>query len=163
MKLKLTLYIAFLLINGISLSISYASDNRVLLAPVDKYSYCTPYNPYGKVSYSLGVVGTDWALTFELQVDSLSGRLLAKKAQFYRGPNMHIYVGRSAGPRRPPIPMTNSYRKIELTGIDIDVQRVKIYDNVMGPIEIVVDDFSVDSQQFHIPGKVNTVCFGPLP
>jgi hypothetical protein len=163
MYLQLTLYIALLVILGISPTGSYANDNRVLLAPVDKYSYCTPYTPYGNVSYSLGVIGTDWALTFELQVDSLSGEHHVKNARFYRGPNMHIYIGKSAGPRRPPIPKTKAYTVIELTGINVDIHRVKIYDKMMGPIEMTVDDFTVNRKQFHIPSKINMACFGPLP
>lgn len=142
---------------------SHASDNHILLVPEDKYSYCTPYTPNGKPTYLLGIVGKDWALTFEIQVDDLSGKFLAKPAQLYRGPNMHFYIGRSAGPRRPPLPKTKAYTKIELARISGDIQRIKLYDKVMGPIEIVVDDFTLINQQFHISGKVNTACLGPLP
>ena len=76
---------------------------------------------------------------------------------------MHKYIGRPAGPRRPPIPKTTAYTKIELSGIEVDIHRVKVYGKIMGPIEMVVDDFKVDSKTFHIPVQQNIACFGPLP
>ena len=161
MKFRFTFIATILPIYGFFPFVSFADDSRILLEPVEKYSFCTPY--YGVIGHSLGVVGNDWALTFEIPGESFSGKFQTKKAYFYRGPNMHTFIGKPAGPRRPPIPETKIYSQIELAGVNVNIIRIKTYDKVMGPIEIVVDDFTVNSQQFHIPGKVNTVCIGPLP
>jgi hypothetical protein len=50
------------------------------LVPVVEYSYWTP-EPGG---YELGVVGTDWALTFKVPEDSFLGKVQAKGAVFSR-------------------------------------------------------------------------------
>jgi hypothetical protein len=139
--------------------VSFADENRVSLVPVVEYSYCTP----DSLGYELGVVGTDWALTFRIPEGSFSGKVQVKGANFFRGPNMRRYIGKSAGPRRPPIPTTNAYTQAELAGINVDVHRIKIYDKVNGPIEVLVNEFVVNKQQFHIPVQVNIVCTGPLP
>lgn len=76
---------------------------------------------------------------------------------------MYRYIGKSAGPIRPPIPKTNEYTTVELAGITVDIKRVKVFDKVMGPIEVVVNDFSSNGQRFHIPGQVNIFCQSPLP
>lgn len=162
MKLRFALFISILFCYGFYPSASIANDKPALLEPVDEYSFCTPY--YGDTGfYSLGVVGKDWALTFEVPQESFSGNFQTKKAYFYRGPHMPLYIGRPAGPARPSVPTTKEYIKIELAGITVEIQRIKVYDKVMGPIEVVVDDFTVSNQQFHIPGKVNISCVGPLP
>jgi hypothetical protein len=139
---------------------SSADDKFVLLKPVDKYSYCTPG---GAAGYSLGIVGNNWALTFEIPENSFSGKIQVKKGSFHRGPDMYKYIGKSAGPVRPPIPETEAYAMVELAGIIVDIQRVKVYDKVKGPIEVVVNDFFSKGQKFHIAGRVNAVCVGPLP
>lgn len=159
MNLRVVLFISFLPIYVFSPAASFADDNRVSLVPVVEYSYCTPDDR----GYELGVVGTDWALTFRVPEDSFSGKVQAKGANFFRGPNMPRYIGKSAGPRRPPIPTTKAYTKAELAGIDVDIRRVRIYDKVMGPIEVLVNDFVVNNQLFHVPARVNIVCTGPLP
>jgi len=159
MNLRLALFVAFLSFYVFKPAASFAEDNRVTLVPVVDYSYCTP-EPGG---YELGVIGSDWALTFKVPEDSFSGKTQAKIAYFYRGPNMPRYIGKSAGPRRPPIPTTKAYSKAELAGIDVDIRRVRIYDKVMGPIEVLVNDFVVNNQLFHVPARVNIVCTGPLP
>lgn len=159
MKLRIALYISFLPICIFSPTASFADDNRVSLVPVVEYSYCTPDG----LGYELGVVGTDWALTFRIPEGNLSGKVQAKGASFFRGPNIPRYIGKSAGPRRPPIPTTKVYTQAELAEINVDIHRIKIYDKVNGPIEVLVNDFGVNNQQFHIPGRVNIVCSGPLP
>ena len=76
---------------------------------------------------------------------------------------MYKYIGKPAGPVRPAIPETEAYTMLELAGIIVDIHRVKVYDKVMGPIEVVVNDFSSNGLKFHIPGRVNIICIGPLP
>lgn len=161
MNIRLVLLATIFSLYGTCPSESFANDNRVLLRPVAKYSYCTPY--YGATGHSLGVVGSDWVLTFEVPEERFSGDFQTNMAYFYRGPDMYKYIGKPAGPVRPPIPKTKQYTKIELAGLMINIKRIKIYDKVMGPIEVVVSDFMVNNQQFHILGPVNIFCIGPLP
>ena len=159
MKLRITLYILFLPICALCPTASFADDNRVSLAPVVDYSYCTP----DRFGYDIGVIGTDWALTFKIPEDSLSGKVQAKGANFFRGPNIPRYIGKSAGPRRPPIPTTKAYTQTELAGINVDIHNIKIYNKMNGQIEVLVNDFIVNNQQFHVQGRVDIVCTGPLP
>ena len=159
MKSRIAVYIAFLPICVFSPKVSFADDNRVSLVPVVEYSYCTP----DSLGYELGVVGTDWALTFRISEGSFSGKIQAKGANFFRGPNIPRYIGKSAGPRRPPVPTTKAYTEVELAEINVDVHRIKIYNKLYGPIEVLVNDFVVNNQQFHISNRVNIVCSGPLP
>ena len=159
MKLRIALYISFLPIGVFSPTASFADDNRVSLVPVIVYSYCTP----DSMGYEVGVVGTDWALTFRIPEGSFSGKVQALGANFFRGPNIPRYIGKSAGPRRPPIPTTKAYTQAELAGIYVDIHRIKIYNKVNGPIEVLVNDFIVNNQQFHVQGWVDMVCTGPLP
>ena len=159
MKLRIALFILFLPICVFSPTASFADDNRVSLIPVVEYSYCTP----DSLGYELGVVGTDWALTFRIPEGSFSGKVQALGANFFRGPNIPRYIGKSAGPRRPPIPTTRAYTQAELAGINVDIHRIKIHNRMNGPIEVLVNDFVVNNQQFHVPGRVNIVCTGPLP
>ena len=160
-KLRLTLFAIILSIYGYYPPSSLADDYREVLEPVDKYSSCTPF--YGVAGYSLGIVGNDWALTFEVPEEYFSGAFKAKKAYFYRGPNMHYYIGHPGGPARPPIPKTKEYSQTELASINVDIHRIKVYDKVNGPIEVVIDDFTINNRQFHIPGTVNIICMGPNP
>ena len=159
MNLCLAIFVAFLSFYVFNPVASFAEDNRVTLVPVVDSSYCTPEAG----GYELGVIGSDWALTFKVPEDSFPGRTQVKIAGFFRGPNMPRYIGKSAGPRRPPIPTTKAYTKAELAGIDVDIRRVRIYDKVMGPIEVLVNDFVVNNQLFNVPARVNIVCTGPLP
>ena len=161
MNLRFSLFVFMVSIYGFCPDASFADDNRVLLAPVVNYSFCTPY--YGIAGHSLGIVGTDWALTFEVPEESFSGNVYIKKAYLYRGQDMHRYIRKPAGPRQPPLPKTEAYTKVVLAGINVEIQRIKIYDKTMGPIEVVVDDFTVNDQQYHIPGRVKILCMGPLP
>jgi len=158
MRLRLTIILS---ICGFCPIASFADDERVLLEAVDKYSYCTPY--YGVAGYVLGIVGTNWALTFEVPEQSFSGPFRTKKAYFYLGPDIHRYIGKPVGPARPPVPHTKQYSKIELDAIGGDVQRIEIYDKVMGPIIVSIDDFRVNQQLFQISSQVNILCMGPLP
>lgn len=138
---------------------SSAEDKQILLEPDFRYSYCD----YRESGYSLGIVGDTWALTLSFPINGFSGMVLAQKAIFYRGQNMHRYIGKSAGPRRPPIPETTDFTTVELVGITADIKRAEVFDKVNGPIEVVVSDFSSNGQSFHIPGKVNIFCRAPLP
>ena len=160
MNIRTALFISFFTICGFVPAYSFADDKFVLLEPFEKYSYCTPW---GAAGYELGIVGKNWALTFEIPENSLSGKVEVKKVRFHRGPDMYKYIGKPAGPVRPSIPETEAYTMVELAGIIVDIQRVKVYDKVMGPIEVVVSDFSSDGLNFRIPGRVNILCFGPLP
>jgi hypothetical protein len=160
MKSRIALYISFLAICISSPTASIADDNRVLLVPVVEYSYCTP----DSLGYELGMVGTAWAVTVRIPEGSFSGKVQAKGANFFRGPNIPRYIGKSAGPRRPPFPTTKAYTQVELAGISVDIHRIKVaYDKMMFPIEVSVNDFVVNNQQFRIPGPVNIVCTAPLP
>lgn len=159
MNIKIASFILFITICGCVTGESFAVDKRISLEPDFRYSYCTPWES----AYSLGIVGDSWALTLTFPKNGFSGKVQAQKAKFYRGPNMHRYIGRSAGPRRPPIPKTNEYVTVELVGITVDIKRVEVFDKVMGPIEVVVNDFSSNGQKFHIPGQVNIFCVAPLP
>ena len=161
MILKKSLFAGLFFICGLFVPESFAGDDQILLEAVEKYSFCTPY--YGVEGYALGVVGDDWALTFEVAEKEFSGTFHAKQAYFYRGANMHHYISKPAGPARPPVPNTKQYSKTRLNGITGNVQRIKVYDKVMGPITITVKDFRTDDQLIHISGRVNILCMGPLP
>jgi hypothetical protein len=160
MNIRTALFISFFTVYGFVSAYSFADDKFILLEPIDKYSYCTPM---GAAGYSLGIVGNNWALTFEIPENSFSGKVEVKKGSFHRGPDIYKYIGKPAGPVRPPIPETEAYTMVELAEIIVDIQRIKVYDKVKGPIEIVVNDFSGNGQKYHIPGRVNTLCTGPLP
>ena len=152
--------IFILSVYGVNPSVAFASTSPVLLSPVEKYSYCTVY---GGTGHTLGVVGDDWALTFDAPEEKFSGNVKTQNVHFYRGPGMSKYIGRSAGPRRPSIPDTDAYSQIKLDSINVEVIRIKIYDKVNGPIVVLVDDFEVNGQQFHIADRAAMNCFGPLP
>jgi len=160
MNIRIALLISFFTICEFISVCSFADDKSVLLEPVHKYSYCTPR---GAAGYSLGIVGNNWALTFKIPENSFSGKVAVTKGRLYRGPDMYKYIGKPAGPVRPAIPETEAYTMLELAGIIVDIHRVKVYDKVMGPIEVVVNDFSSNGLKFHIPGRVNIICIGPLP
>jgi len=145
---------------GVNLSAAFADASPVALTPVEKYSYCTVY---GETGHSLGLVGEDWALTFDAPEEQFSGNVKTQNVHFYRGPGISKYIGRPAGPRRPPIPDTDAYLQIALEGINVEVIRIKIYDKVNGPIAVLVDDFKVNGQQFHIADRAMTNCFAPSP
>lgn len=161
MNLRLALFISLLPFYAFSPAASFADDNRVSLVPVVENSYCTFYEYDAK--FELGVVGTDWALTFEVPEDNFSDMIQAKRAYFYRGPDIRRYIRKNGGPARPPVPTTKAYTKVELAGINVDIHRVRIYDKVMGPVEVLVNDFVADGHKFHMPSRINIVCSGPLP
>jgi len=161
MKLRVAVCATILPVYGFFSLACFAGDSREVLEPVDKFSTCTPF--YGVAGYSLGIVGNDWALTFEVPEEYFSGAFKTEKAIFYRGPDMHYYIGHPGGPARPPIPQTNDYSQIELAGVNVDIHRIKIYDKVNGPIEVEIKDFKINNRWFHIPGRVNIYCVGPNP
>ena len=160
MKLRLFFIIFLIPVYGIGPSATFANASPVSLTPVEKYSYCTVY---GETGHEVGVVGEDWALTFDAPEEKFSGNLKTQNVHFYRGPDMYKYIGRSAGPRRPPIPDTDSYLQKELEGINVEVIRIKIFDKVNGPIAVLVNDFKVNGQQFRVAGRATMNCFAPLP
>jgi len=145
---------------GVNPSAVFADASPVLLTPVEKYSYCTVY---GETGHTVGVVGEDWALTFDAPEEKFSGNVKTQKVHFYRGPDMYKYIARPAGPRRPPIPDTDAYLQIGLEDINVEIIRIKIYDKVNGPIAVLVDDFKANGQQFHIADRATMNCFAPLP
>lgn len=160
MKFRLFFIIFLMSFYGVNPLAAFANASPVSLTPVEKYSYCTVY---GGTGHALGVVGEDWALTFDVSDEKFSGNVKTQKVHFYRGPDMYKYIGRPAGPRRPPIPDTDAYSQIVLEDINVEVIRIKIYDKVNGPIAVLIDDFKVSGQQFHVAGRATMNCFTPLP
>lgn len=157
MNLRFALFICFLPIYGFSPSSSFADDNRFTLVPESSYCTYSEHDP----RYDLGVIGTDWALTFQVLADSFSGKAQRNKAYFYRGPDIRRYIRKSGGPARPPFPTTKAYTTVELE-INVHIQGVENRNSGF-PIKLLVNDFVANNQRFHIPGPVNSACSQPLP
>jgi len=45
----------------------------------------------------------------------------------------------------------------------VDIERIKVYDKVNGPIVIGISDFAMNNQKIHILSQVNIICTGPNP
>lgn len=159
MKPKYLFFSFLFIIGGFVTTVTSASGKLILLEPVLQYSFCTPWMS----GYTLGIVGDNWALELSFPKNGFSGNVLAQEARLHRGPNIRWYIRKSAGPVTPPIPATDQYSMLKITGITVNINRIKIFDGVMGPIEVVVEDFSADGKIFHVSNPVTIVCIGPLP
>ncbi len=152
--------IVFLISFGISIPVSSESIIKPkILIPVLKYSFCTPYQSGGKI----GLVGNNWALELWFKNNKLSGNLTSIDARFHQGPNMHKYIGRSAGPRRPGPPETAEYSMVELSDISVNIKRLETFGNGMGKIILTTTAFSSLQSTYQITGGVELSCIGPLP
>lgn len=157
MKIKFLLYSFLITLGGSYVSGSSADTGRVLLEPVIKYSFCT----ISQSSGTIGIVGDKWALKQWFNVKDFKGKIVVQGSRFYQGSDMYKYIGRSAGPRRPPLPSTEEYSMVELP--EEIVNNIEIFRGGRGKIEIVVNDFSVGGKIYRVSEKINLVCRGPLP
>lgn len=138
----------------------FADQKRTLLVPVLEYSFCTIY---GK-GYSLDFVGKRWALQLLFASKSYPENTTAEHAILRRGPEIHKYIHRPAGPRMPDPPDTGEYSKDQLTGVTIDIDKIDINPDVnFGVVVAAVNNFTVGEEVFYVAEPVKLICRVPNP
>ena len=137
-----------------------ADQKRTSLVPVLEYSFCTIY---GK-GYSLAFVGNDWALQLSFASKNYPGNSTAEHAMFRRGPGVHKYIHRPAGPRMPDPPETGEYSKNQLAGVTIDIKEIDIKSGInFGTVVAAVNKFTSGEEIFYMADPVKLSCRVPNP
>lgn len=149
----------FIALIGICSAPALSADTKhEKLVPVPEYSFCTTY----QLGYSVGIVGTNWALDLYFLHDVAAGKSLAHKAFFHRGPDIYQYVRKSGGPPIRPIPKTDEYSLQSLVDYKIRIAKVALNQG-SGNIVVSAPDFVVGAVKYSFPRKISLSCRVPNP
>lgn len=149
---NLSIYLFFSCI--IVISNILASENQI--HPSKKYTFCQGNENY----YSVGIIGEDWALIFSFdknETKQTAYKIKPHFAKFHRGPNIYHFVGRSAGPRRPPIPNNNLYSSATLENIEISLSQNDLW------LHFKIKAFTSFGKRYEIVGLEPIGCGPFLP
>ena len=137
-----------------------ADQKRTSLIPVIKYSFCTIYER----GYSLSYVGKNWALQLSFASKSYPENSTAEHAIFRRGPGIHKYIRRPAGPRMPDPPDTREYLINKVSDISIEIDQIDINpDSNFGNIVASVNNFTLGEEMYYMVDPVTLICRVPNP
>jgi hypothetical protein len=160
MKTKIVLFGLIISLGGYTSTEASADQERTVLKPVAKYSFCTIHGR----GYSLAFVGNNWALQLSFASRSHPENAIAEYALFRRGPGIHKYIHRPAGPRMPDPPDTGEYSKDILSEVTIDVEKIDINpEKNFGIVEAAVNNFTVSGEVFYMSDPVKLSCRVPNP
>ena len=136
--------------------LSCSSRDSIYLKAEKKYSFCTK----SQSDIRIGLVADKWALELianSKQMDILRNNFIPSQANYYQGPKIYNYIGKSAGPRRPDVPTNKYYSKAKPINL---IVTLSFSANRITHIEA---GFKIAERMYKFKSAFPIYCSGPLP